>query len=231
MHEFFIIALSWFFFFSFFPPNSAYKKTMDILKYKHEMQEIFSSWCWLPGHKEQGLFVLNYLHQPKTDLQALRNATYFWTKKIWNGLCILLLFCLFFAAHEESQSSSISLKKKFFSTYLVSCNGPCVPKEKWHRKEHTIINIIIISLSPRMFHLQHWQGWNQFGTTGVFLSRYNWCAPLSHPFSCSLGNHVPSQQSCKEEYESWKWGASVRYHASHTKTMLPTRKSVPRSGR
>ena len=33
-------------------------------------------------------------------------------------------------------------KVRFFSTYFVSCNGPCAPKEKWHRKEH-IINIII----------------------------------------------------------------------------------------
>ena len=28
-----------------------------------------------------------------------------------------------------------------FYTYLVSCNGPCALKEKWHRKEH-IISII-----------------------------------------------------------------------------------------
>ena len=26
--------------------------------------------------------------------------------------------------------------------YFVSCNGPCAPKEKWHRKEHIIIIII-----------------------------------------------------------------------------------------
>ena len=34
----------------------------------------------------------------------------------------------------------------------------------------------------------------QFGMTGVFLSvlRYNWCASLSHPFSCMLVNHEPS---------------------------------------
>ena len=33
---------------------------------------------------------------------------------------------------------------------------------------------------------QHWQGWNQFGMTRVFLSvqRYNWCTPLSHQSSC-----------------------------------------------
>ena len=31
-----------------------------------------------------------------------------------------------------------------FFTYFVSCNGPCAPKEKWHRKEHIIIFIIII---------------------------------------------------------------------------------------
>ena len=50
---------------------------------------------------------------------------------------------------------------------------------------------------------QHWQGWNQFGMTGVFLSapRYNWCAPLSHPSSCMLVSHGPSQQSSKEEYK------------------------------
>ena len=37
--------------------------------------------------------------------------------------------------------------------------------------------------------------------TGVFLSvpRYDWCAPLSHPSICMLGNHGPSQQSSKEE--------------------------------
>ena len=80
---------------------------------------------------------------------------------------------------------------------------------------------------------KHWQGWNQFWMTGVFLSvpRYDWCAPLSHPSSCMLLNHGPSQQSSKEEYKPWKWRATARYYASHTKTMLPTRKSVPRSSR
>ena len=29
----------------------------------------------------------------------------------------------------------------------------------------------------------------------------------------------------------WKWGAAGRYYTSHTKAMLPTRKSVPRSSR
>ena len=65
--------------------------------------------------------------------------------------------------------------------------------------------------------------------TGVFLSapRYNWCAPVSHPSSCMLVNHGPSQQSSIEEYKPWKWDATARYFTSHTKTMLPTRKSVP----
>ena len=44
-----------------------------------------------------------------------------------------------------------------------------------------------------------------------------------------LVNQEPSQQSCKEEYETWKWGATTRHCASPTKTMLQTRKSVPRS--
>ena len=66
-----------------------------------------------------------------------------------------------------------------------------------------------------------------------FLSvpRYDWCTPLSHPSSCMLVNHGPWQQSSKEEYKPWKWGATARYYTSHTKTMLPTRKSVPRSSR
>ena len=63
--------------------------------------------------------------------------------------------------------------------------------------------------------------------TGVFLSvpRYNWCAPLSHPSSCMLVIHGLSQQSSKEEYKPWKWGATARYYAYHTKIILPTRKS------
>ena len=88
--------------------------------------------------------------------------------------------------------------------------------------------------SPRQHRQQqNWQGWNQFGMAGVFLSvsRYDWCAPLSHPSSCMLVNHGPSRQSSKEEYKPWKWGAATRCRASHTKKMLPTRKSVPRYGK
>ena len=44
-------------------------------------------------------------------------------------------------------------------------------------------------------------------------------------------NHGPSQQSSKEEYKPWKCVATARYYTAHTKTMLPTRKSVPRSSR
>ena len=48
--------------------------------------------------------------------------------------------------------------------------------------------------------------------TGVFFSapRYDWCTPLLHPSSCMLVNHGPSQQSSKEEYKPWKWGATAR---------------------
>ena len=52
-----------------------------------------------------------------------------------------------------------------------------------------------------------------------------------HPSSCRLVNHGPTQQGCKEEYEPWKWGATARYYAPCTKTLLPMRKSVPRSSR
>ena len=46
--------------------------------------------------------------------------------------------------------------------------------------------------------------------TGVILSapRYNWCALFSHPCSCMLVNHGPSQQSFKEEYKPWKWDST-----------------------
>ena len=40
-----------------------------------------------------------------------------------------------------------------------------------------------------------------------------------------------SEKNSKEDYKPRKWGASARYYASHTKTMLPTRKSVSRSSR
>ena len=36
--------------------------------------------------------------------------------------------------------------------------------------------------------------------------------PLSHPTSCMFVNHGPSQQSSKEEYKPWKWGATARYY-------------------
>ena len=52
-----------------------------------------------------------------------------------------------------------------------------------------------------------------------------------HASSCMLVNHGPSQQSSEEEYKPQKWGATARYYASHAKTMLPTRKSMPRSSR
>ena len=55
--------------------------------------------------------------------------------------------------------------------------------------------------------------------------------PLSHPSSCMLVNHGPSQQSSKEDYKPRKWGVTARYYTSRTKTMLPTRKSVPRSSK
>ena len=63
--------------------------------------------------------------------------------------------------------------------------------------------------------------WNDgFGMTGVFLSVpiYDWCAPLSQPSSCMLVNHVPSQQSFKEEYKPRKWGATD--HRKETQTAV-----------
>ena len=50
-------------------------------------------------------------------------------------------------------------------------------------------------------------------------------------YECMLVNHGPSQQSSKEEYKPWKWGATTGYYTFQTMTMLPTRKSMPRSSR
>ena len=54
---------------------------------------------------------------------------------------------------------------------------------------------------------------------------------LCGSFIVLLVNHGPSQQSPKEDHKPWKWGATARYYTAHTKTMLPTKKSVPRSSR
>ena len=52
---------------------------------------------------------------------------------------------------ERTSGLSQSVSGFFFSpTYLVSCNGPCAPKEKLHRKEHIIIIIIIIIIMLRI---------------------------------------------------------------------------------
>ena len=47
--------------------------------------------------------------------------------------------------------------------------------------------------------------------------------------SCSCSARFTDVHS--EEYKPWKWGATARYYASHTKTMLTTGKSQPRSKR
>ena len=69
------------------------------------------------------------------------------------------------------------------------------------------------------------------GMTGALLSvaRYTRWAHLSHPSSCTLVNHGPSQQSCKEEY--CLGNEVLPQDTMHLiqSTMLPRRKSVPRS--
>ena len=46
-----------------------------------------------------------------------------------------------------------------------------------------------------------------------FNSKIGLCAPLSHPSSCTLVDHGPSQQSSKEEYKPWKRGSAQ--HNTH----------------
>ena len=58
---------------------------------------------------------------------------------------------------------------------------------------------------------QHWQGWDQFGMTGVFISvpRYDWCAPLSHPISRMLLNHGPHTRAAKKKKKKSSHGNEV----------------------
>ena len=61
-----------------------------------------------------------------------------------------------------------------------------------------------------------------------------WTKRLPTQFCCflfSIKKLPPCYWSSNEEYEPWKWDATPRYYASHTKILLPTRKSVPRSSR
>ena len=53
--------------------------------------------------------------------------------------------------------------------------------------------------------------------TGAFLSvpRYDWWAPLSHPYSCMLVNYGPSQQSSKDEYKPWKINEVLLQDTTH----------------
>ena len=76
--------------------------------------------------------------------------------------------------------------------------------------------------------------------TGVVLSvsRYDWCAPLQHAFSCMLVNHGPKQQSSKEEYKPWQWGATadtthlIQGHlARHSERGKKTRQTEEEVGR
>ena len=162
------------------------------------------------------------------------------------------------ACQLESTSKLIDKKANLTAKYRSVCNSdivvllyyigfvgllfPCNVKQwtsfsiwfEWPDRDSDREYICLsVTFSVYIPFLQHWQGWNQFEMTALFFSvpRYGWCAPLSHPSSYMLVNHGPSQQSSKEEYKPWKWGATERYYASHTKTMLPTRRSVPRSSR
>ena len=117
-----------------------------------------------------------------------------------------------------------------------------------------VILVLIVSLSswPMPLPWSHWGTTDDFATSFFHFSMFSKCCLLglgelqacpfsdvvfpplplsalsSSPFHCALHLH---SKSSKEEYKLWKWGAAARYYTSHTKTMLPTRKSVPRFSR
>ena len=55
------------------------------------------------------------------------------------------------------------------------------------------------------------------------------CSLVTSIFLCACESWTLTE--LQEEYKPWKSDKTARYHASNTKTMLPTRKSVPRSSR
>ena len=62
--------------------------------------------------------------------------------------------------------------------------------------------------------------------TGAFLSvpKYDWCAPLSHPYSCMPMNHGPSQQSCTAhlvQRPCYQRGSLCQYPAGNRTTWRP----------
>ena len=67
------------------------------------------------------------------------------------------------------------------------------------------------------------------------VSCVTWLALLTDTLPCHIHLPVcmwimdPHSRAPKKNTKPWKWGATARYNASHTKTMLPTGKSVPRS--
>ena len=67
------------------------------------------------------------------------------------------------------------------------------------------------------------------------VSCVTWLALLTDALPCHINLPVcmwimdPHSRAPKKNTKPWKWGATARYNASHTKTMLPTGKSVPRS--
>ena len=70
-------------------------------------------------------------------------------------------------------------------------------------------------------------------TRGRFWEKWSWMDWEDGNNSWQWPKHalLYSDLLSKEEYKPRKWGAIAKYYASHTKIMLPTRKSVPRSNR
>ena len=57
-------------------------------------------------------------------------------------VCVCMCVCDLVAWHNLGEVVGF-LPVTFFKTYFVSCNRPCAPKEKWHRKEHIFIIVTV----------------------------------------------------------------------------------------
>ena len=84
--------------------------------------------------------------------------------------------------------------------------------------------------------------WDLDGISEIKTHSLCYSSDPSNAFSCPLCKcHIhlpvcfwimdPHSRAPKKKYKPWKWGATARYDTTHTKTILPRRKSVPRSCR
>ena len=157
-------------------------------------------------------------------------AEILWTT-IWNGISnsnLYITTCMYFHTHDPiccvhlNNANGLAVRTRNYLDSLPDTHQQTMTCINWKFQawdtlqdslDHSSIDKVETSLEQQ-------EHFSQF--------QDDWRTPVSHPSSCMLVNHGPSQQSCnfKEEYKPLKWDATARYYASYTNTTLSTRKSA-----